>query len=205
MTNQPEQYWISRGQDLIGAEILEEKDYARQASTYNAIAAEILDRKIQNVLDIGCNVAALEMFLRMRGYIWGYYGVDSNPNAVEHCKARGLLVQEGNLKEHKSVIGQIECVVVKDVFEHLDSLNSAERAFQLSEKTVILSFFIPPNTEPEVIHQTEHGYYHNKYHEPDLILIAYNLGFKLRKRIDTFETGTETVNRTYVFTRAKFD
>lgn len=196
----PESYWTMRGANLIGQEILEEGESARQAPTYVAIATEILSRKFAMVVDVGCNVAALNEFLARRSYRGGYAGIDFNPHAVESVGRRGIAISEGSLRHLAIADAAMECVVVKDVLEHLESLEPLREALRVAAKAAIVSFFIPPTGEPADIQKTELGYYHNRYNEDDLLLLAASCGFRLEKRIDTWET-TGTHNRTYVFLR----
>ena len=201
MDKLPEDYWIGRGADLIGKEILEEGDKARQAPTYQAIAGEICLREFDKILDIGCNVAALKMFLIAFDHTGvTYFGLDTNPHAVEHCKARGLNVALGGLRKLNMPDQSFPCVVIKDVLEHLESLEPAREAFRVASEAVILSFFMAPRPGSEFIERTEAGYFHNRYDELQVVAIAESCGFSFEKRIDTFERGGP-MNRTYVFVR----
>lgn len=195
----PEDYWMGLGSELIGLDALQEN--ARQAMTYRAITFEIAGRGYDGVFDIGCNVGALQRFITEFGKrLWiKYKGIDSNPYAILFCKDKGLSVGLGSIR-NLSAEPNHECVVVKDVLEHLENLEPARAAFRVAAKAVILSFFIPPTPGSESIHQTEHGYYHNRYDENDLLEIATSNGFALEKRIDTWETDGN-MNRTYVFLR----
>jgi SAM-dependent methyltransferase len=209
--SKPEQYWIDRGKDVIGMDVLRDGNNARQAPTYRAIAQEVLascDADFEvSILDIGCNVGALEKFIswaaQNRRIEVQYVGIDSNPKAVEYCQAMGLDVSIGNLRELP--VAQFDCVVVKDVLEHLEDLELARGAFAIASKTVIISFFMPPIRDfvDESIKKTEQGYYHNKYNEGKLMLLILSCGFSLVKRIDTWETGAKEMNSTYVCERVK--
>ena len=201
----PEDYWINRGSDLIGLDVLEKGYESRQASTYDAIAVEIAAHR-WSVLDVGCNVGALEQFLRSNCYRpnrEGYHGVDSNAFAVGYCRKNNLNANVSELQKLNYEAQTFDCVVVKDVLEHLDRLEHCKEAFRVAKHAVILSFFIPPKEggiQIEDIHQTKQGYYHNKYSEDRLILIANFSGFHLEKRIDTREKDGNP-NRIYVFLR----
>ncbi len=198
MTN-PEQYWIDRGADLIGKEILEEGENARQAPTYAAIADEIISRDVVDVVDIGCNVAALLEFLKRRGYGGNYLGIDSNPFAVANLIERGIQAREGNLRSlNLSDFRSYSCVVLKDVLEHLESLEPLGEAFRVADKVVIVSFFMPPRVASSSTFRTPQGYYHNLYMESDVLRVAKRFGFVLDKRIDT-EEKDGAPNRIYVF------
>ena len=201
MDKLPEDYWIGRGADLIGIEILSEKENARQFPTYQAIVQEIWCREFPMVLDVGCNVAALEMFLNMKPWPGVYFGIDTNPHAVKFCSDRGLSVKLGGLRPPFMPAISYDCVVVKDVLEHLESLDPAREAFRVASKAVILSFFMPPTPHESNIQKTDLGYYHNRYDEREVIHTALHLGFMMVKRIDTWERGPIHMNRTYVFVR----
>jgi SAM-dependent methyltransferase len=197
--NNPEQYWIDRGADLIGKEILTEGENARQAPTYAAIAEEIILRGIKSVVDVGCNVAALLEFLERRGYTGTYLGIDSNPHAVANLWERGIQSREGNLRSLDLMdYGPVSCVVLKDVLEHLESPEPLGEAFKINAEYVIVSFFMPPKESAANIFRTVQGYYHNHYCEADILDIAERFGYEMNMRIDTQER-TGDANRTYVF------
>jgi len=192
----PEEYWIGRGEDVIGIDALGPD--ARQAPTYEAIASVICREGFRNVLDVGCNVTALASFLEKIGFKGYYCGMDSNIHAVNYGRSIGREVVNENISSLPWPTILFDCVVVKDVIEHLESLYLLRHAFQASKRCAIISFFIVPTSGPQVIEQTEQGYYHNRYNNDDLIRIAEECGFKLNTVMDTPETSGAP-NRVYVF------
>ena len=58
-TRHPESYWILRGKNVIGQAGPEELRKGRQVETYYAIFNAIENRSLTQVVDLGCNVAAL--------------------------------------------------------------------------------------------------------------------------------------------------
>lgn len=193
----PEDYWISRGADLIGMDVLRDGFKARQADTYEAIAQQIPSDEI--VMDVGCNVGALIHFLEFLGNKGGYFGFDTNPNAIRYLEEQGVSCDIGSIRNLDTESKSYHNVVVKDVLEHLESFQLCAEAFRIATERVILSFFMPPIPAPEIIRQTDQGYYHNRYNEREIIAFANAKGWRFQKRIDTWEHGTTVMNRTYVF------
>lgn len=215
----PEDYWINRGSDLIGLDVLAEGVNARQADTYTAIAKECMG---YYVLDIGCNVGALEMFIQLEYQKYGiplwlfkkvgmdclYHGIDSNPHAIDYLKNKGISCQLGSLPnisvkhvEGVTLAPRFHVVVIKDVLEHLGDYSYCREVIKIPSQKLIISFFMAPTNKLASVEKTEAGYYHNKYNEKDFVTFIHSNGFTIEKQIDTWETGSLNLNRTYVFKR----
>lgn len=184
----PEDYWISLGENVIGLDVLTEGEHARQAATYQAIAQTITDLKITNVLDVGCNVAALYTFLMMQDYTGDYLGIDSNPYAVEAARLTAPAI-EGNLRALDFVDQAFDCVVVKDVIEHLENCEPLREAFRVARQYVILAVYLPFASDETVTIRKMEGYYINAYSWSDIRGLALACGFRWIKRSWPVETN----------------
>lgn len=181
----PEQYWIERGRDVIGTDVLREGVGARQAATYQAIVRWIIEHGITQVLDVGANVAALYMFLHMADYRGLYVGVDTNPNVQS---AACVNVNVGDLRNLEFGDQEFECVVVKDVIEHLESYEPLAEAFRVARKYVILAVYLPFTNDEPIIQQHADGYYLNRYKRQDVLAFAKRCGFEFCDvSLDLFE------------------
>lgn len=177
----PEDYWIGLGENVIGLDVQTEQTAARQAPTYQNIAETIVGLGVNTVLDVGCNVAALYTFLLMQGYRGSYLGIDSNPHAVEVAQHYAT-ARDGNLRALEYGDLTFECVVVKDVIEHLEGLDPLREAFRVAQKYVILAVYLPFTiTEPIIVKKLE-GYYTNAYLWADVRALAKACSFRWIKR-----------------------
>ena len=197
----PEQYWIDRGTDVIGIDVLRDGDKARQAATYKVIADLVTGHYgALYVLDVGCNFGILEMYLRRNVFSGRYLGLDSNPSAIAYGKRIGNHVRQGNLRALEQPDRNAEVVVVKDVLEHLENIQPLREAFRVAWNAVIVSVYIPWTNDPEQIVQHDDGYYTNRYCLSDVIALASECGWTLVQTIDTRETNG-TPNTVYVWER----
>lgn len=172
----PEQYWIARGRDVIGTDVLREGIGARQAETYQAISRWIVERDVTQVLDVGCNVAALYMFLMMADYQGSYTGIDTNPN-VQNMACTP--VEAGDLRCLEYGDQDFQCVVVKDVIEHLESYEPLSEAFRVAREYVIVATYLPFALDRSLIQQHKDGYYINRYSRRDIGSVANRCGFNV--------------------------
>jgi SAM-dependent methyltransferase len=93
----------------------DEQRIAREQSAYVAWFKEAPGR----VLDAGCGRGEFLGLLREAGVT--AYGIDSDPNMVAHCQAKGLEVREGSLVDHLDSLGDASLggVFLGHVVEHL--------------------------------------------------------------------------------------
>lgn len=173
----PEQYWRNRGPDVIGLDVLSEDSAARQAATYQAIAHWVMKTRAANVLDVGCNVAALALYLRQQGYAGSYLGVDSNAYALYMVKREQATL--GNLRALPFKDKQFDAVVVKDVIEHLEDYTPLREAFRVASHSAIVATYLPWSTEAAVIERHPDLYFINRYRESDIGELAADCGFRL--------------------------
>lgn len=184
----PEDYWLQYGDNVVGTDVLEAKDKARQAPTYQAIARWIIAHDVQDALDVGCNVAALAMFLRKHGYVQRYLGIDHNPHALIIATDYEK-VESGNLRHLAFKDKTFDCVVVKDIVEHLESYKPLREAFRVSSRYVIVGTYLPWTDEPAHIAKHPDGYYANRYRQSDVLKLAAKCGFKMIEQLGIDETS----------------
>ena len=93
----------------------DEQRIAREQSAYVAWFKEAPGR----VLDAGCGRGEFLGLLRQAGV--AAYGIDSDPNMVAYCQAKGLEVFEGSLVDHLDSLGDASLggVFLGHVVEHL--------------------------------------------------------------------------------------
>ena len=186
----PEDYWINLGENVIGQDVLADGDKARQAATYKAIAKLIGDLSVQSVLDIGCNYGILQWWLSENGWDEYYLGVDTNRFAIKLGLKCGFNVEVEDL--HDLPKRYFQCVVVKDVIEHLASIEPLRQAFDRTARYLILSLYLPLHDLPTQIIHNPAGYYTNTYNRQDVMRLAKECGFTLVRDMFTKETnGTD--------------
>lgn len=77
------------------------------------------DRKA-GILDLGCGQGLFLSWLKSEGYT-AASGVDGSPQMARLARARGLAVEEGDMKDAlRARAGSLDCVTAFDVLEHLD-------------------------------------------------------------------------------------
>jgi ubiquinone/menaquinone biosynthesis C-methylase UbiE len=175
----PEEYWVAYGENVVGTDVLRDGSQARQAATYQAIVDWIIARGIEDVLDVGCNVAALAMFLRLSGYSGAYAGIDANPYALYIAEHSGEAVQIGNIRNLEYPDRSFQCVVVKDIIEHLESYDALVEPFRVARQYVVVGTYLPwTDGEPEITRHSD-GYFANRYRSQDVIDLAAQCNFSL--------------------------
>lgn len=75
------------------------------------------DKKIADVLDIGCGSGAVMEFLKRRGH--AVCGVDISPIALAFCKQKNLAVKEGSADNLPFANASFDVVCALDVIEHI--------------------------------------------------------------------------------------
>lgn len=206
----PEQYWINRGADVIGTDVLRDGAAARQAKTYEWIVRLIIEKNVMDVLDVGCNVAALAYYLDQAGYIGFYSGIDSNPHALrfgqQHVKRYDeryvVFDAPQNLRSLPIESRWYEAVVVKDVIEHLEGPELLAEAFRVAAKYVIVATYIPWTNEPAEIVRHADGYYTNRYNLNDVLALTRQWGFMANENIQVKEANG-TGNQIVMFQRER--
>lgn len=198
----PEQYWINRGNNVIGADGPAQGDQTNQAPVYQSIVNKLLEVGATKVLDIGCNVGQVGRFLNRAGFDGQYFGVDSNPYAIEVLTADGFEGEVGNLRDLKYRKNSWDCVVMKDVIEHLESPFLLSSVIPLAKRYFIIASFIPWIDEPaEIVHHPD-GYYMNQYNVEEVVAIAVDCSFELVSREEVKALNGD-VNQVAVFARVK--
>lgn len=172
----PEEYWIQRGEDVIGTDVLSAGPLARQAAAYQGITDWITRLGVTEVLDVGCNVAALATFLRSAGWQGAYFGMDTNPFALDLVGERED-VELGDLRDLPVGNRMFQAVVVKDVIEHLESPAPLSEAFRAADQYVIVGTYLPWTDEPASIVRHADGYYTNRYRFTDIRDLAAGCDF----------------------------
>ncbi|MBC7232567.1 MAG: class I SAM-dependent methyltransferase [Chloroflexi bacterium] len=122
----PEAYWILRKWNVLGNMDLAQLLKSRQIDTYRALYEAIKARSVTQVVDLGCNIAALGQLLYHYGWSGIYVGVDYNPfalaaasKALTIAKSTHILVQ-ANIRALPFRCDCFECIVIKDVLEHME-------------------------------------------------------------------------------------
>lgn len=193
----PEQYWINLGQEPIGLDVLADGEHARQADTYRTIARLVVESQCPAVLDVGANYGVLEDWLRRAGFAGEYYGIDSNPYAVAKANQLGHKVEVGNIRDALPVT---ECVIVKDVIEHLENYHPLRNVFNAATRFVIVAVYLPFHEKPDSIQRSPDGYYTNTYNGYDVGELARTCGFEFIETFFTRETNG-TPNTIYMWGR----
>lgn len=174
----PEQYWIDLGENVIGQDVLRDGHLARQATTYQGIVDWILAQRITDVFDVGCNIAALAVFLKAAGFEGHYFGVDTNPHAVAFAN-RHSHADVASIRSLPWPTRCFECVVVKDVVEHLEGPELLAEAFRVARQHVVVATYLPWTTALAAITRHPDGYYTNRYSWRDTVPIIEAWGFRL--------------------------
>ncbi len=205
----PEQYWIERGPEhIVGVEGPVQGVRTNQAPVYEKVAELIRDLGVRQVVEIGCNVGQQALFLKRSGFAGEFVGIDSNLNAVKVAQqnladADNYTFEEGNLRWLDIRGYSKECVISKDVIEHLESYDLLRNMLEIARKYVIIASFIPWfRREPSRIVKTGEGYYMNTYNLNEIKELAEECHFAVR---DIYEVAAfdGTVNQVVVFERVK--
>ena len=186
-------YW-QKTMQIVGPAVKEDFDKTGQKQTRDAIEKFIINHSNRNtlLLDAGCNTAIEGYRLFNKKYKGNYYGVDSNPRAINFAKY--------NLSEYKKnllVVSDLEklpfknkffeIVLIKDIIEHQRYYeNILTELVRVAKKYLILSLFIKlTDKDEDVIKIHKDGYYLNKYSKKLLFNFFSNNGFKKPKSIYT--------------------
>ena len=203
----PEMYWVRRGERVLGAGGLEEQLEGQQVDTFRTIWSEIRDRRYTDVVDVGCNVAALGQLIFQWGYRGRYVGVGNNPHALRFASVelartpgRWRLVN-GNARALPFRERGHQAVVVKDVLEHLEDFRPAlGEAARVARRAIIVSSFIPWGRGRPSIRRHRRGFYLNRYRRRDILEFLAGRGFHPQADIPTQEKDGNP-NEVVVFVR----
>jgi SAM-dependent methyltransferase len=192
LNSRPEDYWISLGENVIGLDVLAEGDAARQSDTYWTIAqkcVELENYDIFNLLDVGCNYGILKRWLRKTGFRGEYIGIDSNRFAIQKAREFGWFTMLGNIRKMTFDDQTFDLVVMKDVLEHLESIEPLRESFRVAHQYLIHATYLPFTDQPSQIIQHDDGYYTNTYNKQEIIQLAKECGFSLLETIMRKETN----------------
>ncbi len=181
----PEAYWVRRGARVIGPGGLAELLDGRQVEVFRTICAALAARGIRDVLDAGANVAALGQLLFAWGYTGRYVGLEQNPHALplaaghlRSARGRWRLVR-ANARALPFAASSIECVVMKDVLEHLEDFRPAlAEAARVARRTLLVSCFLPWSDEAPSLGRDPQGFYLNRYSRPEVAAFAAERGWR---------------------------
>ena len=201
----PENYWINRGADVVGMEGVTEGENTNQAPVYRRLAQTIVLSNVNHVVDIGCNVGQLALFLRRQGYRGSYQGIDSNPHAIEVARknlegVEGYSFEEGNLRWLDIRSYSQMMVVTKDVIEHLEDDTLFSKLLDISRRYVLIASFLPWIDSESIIEQTADGYYMNHYNRARMLDLAAEHHFALAEMV-TVASADGWQNQVVLFER----
>jgi ubiquinone/menaquinone biosynthesis C-methylase UbiE len=208
---QPEDYWIGRGENVIGRATLEQFQNGRQVDTYRQIHEALAARTAHELADLGCNVAALGQLLYSWGFEGDYVGYDSNPHALDVARreleavGRPSKLVEGNIRALPFADREFEFVVLKDVLEHMESFEPLLReAARVADRYLVVSTFLVWTDGSPIVRREQLGYFHNLYRREDVYAFAAELGFTVDEVRSAYEfVGEEPrPNEVVVFARA---
>lgn len=183
----PEDYWISLGENVIGQDVLAEGEQARQAATYRTIAELVVELKVRHLVDVGCNYGVLQWWLKQAGYKGIYSGLDTNEYAIELGTALGFTnLHHGDFRTEQ---GHCDCIVMKDVIEHLESMEPLREIFKAVERYFILALYLPLTYAPTEIIRHPDGYYTNTYNRQEMRQLANECWFHTLKDIQVKESN----------------
>lgn len=167
----PEDYWVQRGDSVIGVGSFEEVVDCRQVDTYRAIYDFVEGCGASEVLDLGCNVAVCGQLLRHWGYAGRYWGVDNNIHALRVARGRvSSSFANANIRRLPFASHSVPTVVMKDVLEHMEAFEPClEEALRIARDHAIVANFIPWSDAPPKIHRERHGFYLNRYNSASVI------------------------------------
>jgi len=206
-TRHPESYWVLRGKNVIGQASPEELRKGRQIETYYAIFNAIENRSLTQVVDLGCNVAALGQLLYYWGYSGAYVGIDTNLYALRVAKRNLSSISDychlanANIRALPFNDRSCKCVVMKDVLEHMEDFRPLLReAARISLRYIIVANFIPWTEGRTIIRRESQGFYHNMYNRHDVYSFAKELGLEVQEVLSALEKNARA-NEVVVFSR----
>lgn len=199
----PPEHWWTTLPEVIGQDVLKLGQSARQAATYNAVVEAILQARPQKLLDVGANFGILNMWLTIKAgtSLWGgtYTGVDSNPQAVALANRLGNPVIEGNVRSLPFDDRAFDCVVMKDVIEHLESADLLSEVFRVARKRVLIAVYLPWSDDPTMTTIID-GFYRTVYNKDAMLRLIEGYGFRMASEQSIAEKDG-TMNALYFWER----
>jgi SAM-dependent methyltransferase len=142
------------------------------------------EEKILSVLDVACN-AGIEAFrLHREGYKNRYVGIDSNRNAVAIAQKQfsflgRLYFLVGDALRLPFADGEFDCVLVKDLLEHLEGYRDAlDELARVTRRWLLIGLFIPLGGSDRIVRHPD-GYYMNRYGRRAFLGALRELGFSV--------------------------
>lgn len=209
MVNYPEDFWIQRD-GVIGVEGPAEGDNTRQAPVYQKLAAIAKELGIKQIVDMGCNVGQLRLFLERAGWDGKYLGVDSNAKALDVARDNlkhlsDVELAEGNLRWLDIRGYSKESVFSKDLLEHLESFDLLRNMLEITRRYVVIASYIPWVDGPTRIVKTQEGYYMNDYNRDEIYALAADCNFIVHSEYQVQSLVGSEINQIVVFERVKKD
>jgi methyltransferase family protein len=144
----------------------------------------IAREEIRSLLDVGSNAGIEGWRLRAAGYRGRYVGLDSNRKALAAGRR-----EIGSLEEVGFVQGDagrlpfpdraFDCVLVKDVLEHLPHYRHALREIaRVTGRHLIIALFLPLAREERLVRHAD-GYWMNRYGRGPFLRFLEGDGFEL--------------------------
>jgi ubiquinone/menaquinone biosynthesis C-methylase UbiE len=190
----PEEYWVNRGENVIGNQTKEQMLANRQIDTYKVICGLIFELSPQKVVDCGCNVGILGVLLRDQGFNKEYVGIDFNPNALKVAEKNmasyggSSIFYQANLRHMDFQDQAFELVVLKDILEHMEDFRPVlSDVLRVSNKYAIISNFIPWAEGSSVIRKEPAGFFHNFYSRREVYQLIQDAGFDVLSVTSTLE------------------
>lgn len=170
---------------------------------YDVIIAlmEQTDKQEYSLIEFGCGTGALydKIKTKCAVSIREYMGVDITPKVVDICHTMFAddsyaFFQVGSVLEKCWENNQVDMVIAKDLFEHLDKYEEAiKNALHVAKYYAILAFF---NVTERVtcINPITEGYYFNSYQLDELISLFNDNGWKIKEKKVFFELADAAKN-----------
>ena len=180
----PEDYWYNLGENVVGNISKEEMLVSRQIDTYKAICRIIAGLPVRSVADLGCNVSIMGVLLRESDYTGEYIGIDANPHALTIAKKNlsryenSYKLLEGNLRKLDFPSSSFECIIMKDVLEHMEDFRPVlGETLRVASMYAIVANFIPWTEGETIIRKEPTGYFHNLYARKEVYAFIREHGY----------------------------
>ena len=141
---------------------------------------------VGSILDVAAN-AGIEAFrLDAAGFRGRYIGIDTNGKALALAQrdlARPGCVDFVRAEARRLPFagGAFDCVLVKDLLEHLDDYRGAlAEAARAARRWLVVAFFIPPGRS-ERLRLHPGGYWLNRYGRREFFRSLASLGFEVER------------------------
>lgn len=205
----PERSWVRRGDKVIGRGTLDDLVDCRQVDTYRAVLEVLQTHDVDVAADLGCNVSALGRLLRHWGWRGRYIGVENNGHALPFAARELRSLPEwrenrlvnANIRALPFADDAIECVVMKDVLEHMEDFRPClAEAARVARRLLVIANFIPWGEGEPVIRRDPQGFYLNYYRRADVYEFATACGWQPTSVTGTLEKD-DRPNEVIVFER----